>query len=219
MATSTGLAVFGEESELKFIPDLDGRELMAVTFKDDNTIVAGERSGCIHFYDSRSAASVLRMRHRDSVAHIRTMADPELLLVNGLRRMSIYDLRNTPIPQKVQKGKQGQWTHISKSTAFLEFHIPQEMRADRYGLGFAYSAELGLVARASSQPTGKNKVTLYSSKTGRIIDCRLTRHDFKEPVTCIDIRRVRDGPESVFIASGGEILEWTCMGLEENVHT
>lgn len=129
--------------------------------------------------------------------------------------MSIYDLRFTP---QATKG-------LGPSKPYTTFPGPHS--ADRFGLGFAYDPTLGLVATAHSSSTTTaddgHGVSLFSTRTRRLVPSPLNARVFAGPVTCLrfaDLRAeggagglARVGSGSVLVASGGVVEEWACQGL------
>ena len=181
-------------------------EPLLVRFKDDNVFMAGGRSGDVVFGDVRVELSfVTRLRHGGAISGLRSMRSDNLVLVNGLENMGVYDLRYTDAPRGKKKGKR-------LSQMVLEFDVPQSMQQKRYGLGFNYDEELNIVASASTDFGSKHRVGLWDCGTGRRIkEGALTNRGFKEPVTClqmIDLRGHGPSAKSILTKSGGIIEEW-----------
>ena len=203
------------------------KEQMTVGYRDPNTLMAGARSGKIRLADLRVHKSVLRLGHGSAVSAMRWMND-SLILVHGLGSMCIYDIRFArrprTAPRAPAKGHQARTrnptieTPITPSEPYLNFAVPAGRTSDRYGLGFDYDPEMNVVAAASSNTTYGHHLTLYSASTGKVMgggDLPLTETQYASPVTCVEWARVRDGPKSLLLASGGLIEEWTPQGRED----
>jgi len=65
-------------------------EQMTVQFKDENTFMAGARSGKVTFGDVRGGL-VLRLRHPSGVSGLRVLRDSNYILVNGLQHVCLRD--------------------------------------------------------------------------------------------------------------------------------
>lgn len=85
-------------------------------------------------------------------------------------------------------------------------------RATRYGLAFAYDAELDIVLAASTDHHLSHRVGLWSASTGRMLKSPLIDWEFAAPVACAQISRVRDGPKSILLVSDGLLTEWSAQG-------
>ena len=183
-------------------------EPLLVRFKDDNVFMAGGRSGDVVFGDVRVGLSfVTRMRHSSAVSGLRSMRNDNLVLVNGLEKMGVYDLRFSQSSRGDRK-KKGR----NLAEMVLEFDVPESMQQKRYGLGFDYDEELNVAVSASTDFGSKHKVGLWDCGSGtRIEQGALARRDFHEPVTClqmIDLRSQGPSAKSILTKSGGIIEEW-----------
>ena len=62
-------------------------EFMSAAFgRDDRTVMAGERSGAVIFFDARTQDSVARLRHEDAVSAISSV-DDNRIIVRGLQHV------------------------------------------------------------------------------------------------------------------------------------
>jgi len=208
VATDAGVDLYDADAGLRLdvLPELKHGEQMTVSYRDRYTIMSGSRSGRVRFADTRGG-SLNRLRHSSAVNAIRTLNDNNYVLVSGLQSMSLYDLRYTPTPNRYRKQKSK-----APTTPYILFNIPQNRMSDRYGLGFDMDSELGIVASATSSGSSHH-VSLYSVHTGKKMRDSPLNKSFDNPITCIKMTRVRDGPKSILLASGGQIEEWTAMGI------
>ena len=177
---------------------------MTVSYKDENVILAGHRSGNVGLCDLRTRQAISkRIRHGSGITGLRALSDANCVLVRGFQggKMSIYDLRYTPLVKASRTSKQ-----------YIEF--PAARQPDRFGLGFDYEPTMNVVATAHSDTSQKqNRVSLFSTKTGQAIPSPLGAHNFREPVTCIRFANLRSGlvdgkidssigPKGIVVASG-----------------
>lgn len=155
--------------------------------------------------DLRGSSAVERIRSRSGVTALRRLRNENLILVSGLEKMSVYDLRFNRVSGR--HGKQS-----LKAQAVLDFDVPPSMQQKRYGMGFDYDEELNIVASASTNFGEGNKVGLWNVSTGkRIEDGLLAKKVFEKPVTClqmVDLRGDGQRRKSILTASGGVIEEW-----------
>ena len=188
-------------TDFKFLPGSKG-EFRTVHFKDQNVFMAGDRRGDIIFGDLRTNSSVLRLSNPSAVTGLRKMRNDNLILVNGLSKMGIYDLRYTEHKQESRRF----------SDMLLDFNVPESMRQQGYGMGFDYDEELNLAASASTDFLSRHKVGLWDCGTGKMItESALVEQNFAQPVRCLQIVDLRGhGPsaKSIVTASGGVIEEW-----------
>ena len=213
-ATTTGVTVFTNVNErsLDAITTFSLPETMIVSYKDENVVFAGQRSGTVGLCDLRAHQFIQnRIRHGSGVTALRALSDHNYVLVRGSQhgKMSIYDLRFTP-PVKA--------TETSKR--YVDFQAKD--LPDRHGLGFDYDSNVDIVATAYSGSL-QNRVSLFSTKTGKTIVSPLNRHSFQSPVTCLRFANFRSGmtdgkidpsigPKGIFTASGSLIDVWSAEG-------
>jgi hypothetical protein len=114
---------------------LGDAEFMAVSFKDENVLLAGMRSGTVWLMDLRTRDATSRLRHGIGVTATRTLLNDNYVVVRGLDKMSIYDLRFTPLSESLSK-------------PYMTF--PGSYASDRFGLGFDYDPVLGMIATGMS---------------------------------------------------------------------
>ncbi|KAL2409026.1 hypothetical protein ABEF93_008335 [Exophiala dermatitidis] len=177
---------------------------------------------------SSSSSSALRIQHSSAISGIAPLPDGNRVLVNGLTDMKIYDLRFISAPTRnpptththrhnnkhhhYQPSKYNQRIY-TPSNALITFNVDQTRRQNRYGLAFAYDPELDIVLSASTDNLHNHRVGLWSAASGQLLDrCPLNNRVFKEPVTCAEIVRLRDGPKSILLASAGKLEEWCVQG-------
>lgn len=185
--------------------------------------------------------TVLRLQHSCAISGIRPLSDGNRVLVNGLADMKIYDLRFAPEPTKTTststnpppEERHTTWrtTRHSKrrqrdpapplqphqhafatTPAVLTFNVPPTRRQNRYGLGFAYDAELDIVLSASTDHHNNHRVGLWSASTGQLLRSPLNDRQFASRVTCADFARVRDGPKSILLAYDHGVTEFCAQG-------
>lgn len=253
MATSDGLALSlipetADELVKGFFMTGVVGEQMSVTFKDENTIITGTRSGRVTLCDVRDralesgSASVMRIQHSSAISGLAALPQDgggHRVLVNGLQDMKMYDLRFAPSPSSEtsssspsrrrkspsrsrsrSKSKHRRHQHHRRqrhergnsTPPCLTFNVPPSRAQNRYGLGFAYDPELNVVLRASTDDVANHRVGIWSASTGQLLPGPLNDRQFRAPVTCIDVSRIRDGPKSILLATGGDIVEWTPQG-------
>jgi WD40 repeat protein len=110
---------------------LGDSEFMAVSFKDENVLLAGMRSGTVWLVDLRTYDATSRLKHGSGVTATRTLLNDNYIVVRGLETMSIYDLRFSPLSESLSK-------------PYMTF--PGSYASDRFGLGFDYDPVLGVIA-------------------------------------------------------------------------
>ncbi|KAL2405816.1 hypothetical protein ABEF95_001882 [Exophiala dermatitidis] len=241
IATSSGVSVMTDLEYAQHVTQTPVRgEQTKVAFKDSNVIMAGSRTGRLVLCDSRtstttsttttstssSSSSALRIQHSSAISGIEPLPDGNRVLVNGLTDMKIYDLRFISAPTRnpptthshkhkhhhYQPSKYNQRVN-TPSTPVVTFNVDQTRRQNRYGLAFAYDPELDIVLSASTDNLHNHRVGLWSAASGQLLDpCPLNDCVFKEPVTCAEIVRLRDGPKSILLASAGKLEEWGVQG-------
>ncbi|KAL6243523.1 hypothetical protein RBB50_009516 [Rhinocladiella similis] len=241
LATSDGVSLFRNDrgQEHGFARTGISGEQMVVAFKDENTVMSGSRSGKVMLCDIRmrsldsDPSTVLRIQHSSAVSGLAVLP-PEgghRVLVNGLQDMKLYDLRYAPPPapsastpkpkfanarsrskSKSKHHAKAAATRTEHTPASLTFNVPPLRRQNRYGLGFAYDPELNVVLSASTDNLHTHRVGIWSASTGQLLRSPLNDYEFKAPVTCIMVERVRDGPKSILLATDGGIMEWTAQG-------
>lgn len=195
-------------------------ESTAVWFKDSNILLHGARNGQLRIADLRfitkPGSSALRVQHDSAISHIRTIG-PHQALVHGLKSTSLYDLRwcpqprlstnNRPLNSRQQERNMRSPTY-NASQAYLTFHVPEIRRQNRYGLGFAYDAELNIVLGASTDFHRNHRVNLWDASTGRLLQSPLLEHTFEQPVTCVHVVDLRPQAKSFLLATNGVVQEW-----------
>ncbi|KAL2436970.1 hypothetical protein ABEF95_015719 [Exophiala dermatitidis] len=242
IATSSGVSVMTDLEYAQHVTQTPVRgEQMKVAFKDSNVLMAGSRAGRLVLCDSRtntqqtssststsssSSSSALRIQHSSAISGIAPLLDGNRVLVNGLTDMKIYDLRFISAPTRnpptthshkhkhhhYQPSKYNQRMY-TPSAPVVTFNVDQTRRQNRYGLAFSYDPELDIVLSASTDNLHNHRVGLWSAASGQLLDrCPLNDRVFKEPVTCAEIVRLRDGPKSILLASAGKLEEWCVQG-------
>ena len=180
-------------------------QAMAVRFKDENVFMVGVRNGDVIFGDVRVKNSVTRMKHDSAVSGLRRMRNENLVLVNGLKGMAVYDLRYS---RRAKAGKK----KYSFAEMILKFDVPESMQQKRYGLGFDYDEELNVAASAATDFMSQHRVGLWDCGSGKPIEeSPLAKMEFKELVTCLQMIDLRDhgqSAKSILTMSGGIVEEW-----------
>ncbi len=213
-ATRNGVKIYDFEYGVSGVNDVVSRgpdeqlsktgERLVVSFKDENVFMAGGRSGSVLFGDVRANSSVTRLKHGGAISGLRKMRNECLILVNGLEKMGMYDIR-------YNCGK-GSTKKKPLAEMVLDFDVPESMQQKRCGLGFDYDEELNVAASACTDFGSKHKVGLWDCGTGqRIQEGALTQKEFFEPVTCLqmlDLRGQSQSAKSILTKSGGVIEEW-----------
>lgn len=220
LATVNGLFIAdAEEDNLTRPTGRPTEEQMAVAFQDANIVMSGQRSGRINFTDIRAPGSVHRIQHSSAVNGITTARTANHIIVSGLLTTNMYDLRYTKAidhsRSKKQRKQAKSQSDIPLSNPFVRFHVPDDRRSKSYGLGkplgYQPSHDIAVVAshQASlARPPAQNKVTLYQASTGRILQSPLTSFQTSADIHDIVVGRVRDGPESIFVATSKTLFEW-----------
>jgi hypothetical protein len=203
------------------VPQAHGpSESAAVWFKDNNVLLHGARNGQLRMADlrfiPRPGFSDLRVQHDSAISHIRTVG-PHQVLVHGLKSTSLYDLRWCPQPRMSTNNRPMDPRHqernmraptYNSSQPYLTFHVPEIRRQNRYGLGFAYDAELNIVLGASTDFHRNHRVNLWDASTGRLLQSPLVEHTFEQPVTCAQVVDLRPQAKSFLLATNGVVQEW-----------
>jgi hypothetical protein len=174
-------------------------------------VMVGDRSGSVIFGDLRANGGVMRMNHGSGVSAVRRMRNENLVLVNGLKGVSAYDLRYPTASKKGGGGKRhGYEEHLSLEA--IRFDVPFGMQQKRYGLGFDYDEEMNLMVAASTDFMDCNRVGMWDCGTGKNIqDGALTEERFGNAVTglqWVDIRGTGPYGKSVVSMSAGTVEEW-----------
>lgn len=189
-------------------------------FKDNNVILCGARDGAVRIADLRSTvkanSSVPRIQHQSGISHVRTVGVHQVL-VHGLTSTSLYDLRWCPQPSRSSSrdDRPPNQPTFNTSPAYLSFNIPGQRRQNRYGLGFAYDAELNIVLGASTDFHTSHCVNLWDASTGRLLQSPLLNHQFDAPVTCAQFVDVRPQATSILLAAKEDIQEWSPLHSHE----
>lgn len=194
-------------------------EQMAVAFQDSHIVMSGQRSGRVNFTDTRAPGSVYRIQHSSAVNGIATARTYNHIIVSGLLTTNMYDLRYTKAIDQAQlkKPKKQAKYHgqIPWSEPFVRFHVPDDRLSSHYGRGkpLAYLFSHDIAAVATRRPTllgrpPQDRVTLYQASTGRVLQSPLTNAEPFAQIHDIAVGRVRDGPESIFVATARMLYEW-----------
>ncbi|KIX09152.1 uncharacterized protein Z518_00230 [Rhinocladiella mackenziei CBS 650.93] len=213
IALATGRGVYLVSNLNSNSPVTESRrssEQRSITFKDENVFLAGARTGKVTIGDRRAGACQTRLQHSSAASALATLPDGNRVIVSGLPDTKIYDLRFTSAPSSTYKSH-GRTMH-APSNPYVTFNIPPTRQQKQYGLGFAYDPELNIVLSTSTDNHRDNRVGLWSVATGQLLEGPLSKHKFRQPVTCARIVQVRDGPKSILLATAGEIQEWTPQG-------
>lgn len=85
-ACTSGLCIFGEPDYGlgSSMHKANDREFMAVSFKDENVVFGGTRSGTVRMVDLRSLAGTVRLRHGSGVTAVRVLSNDNYVAVRGL---------------------------------------------------------------------------------------------------------------------------------------
>jgi len=220
LATVDGLFIADAEEDSPTRPA--GRpteEQMAVAFQDPNIVMSGQRSGRINFTDVRAPGSVHRIQHSSAVNGITTARTANHIIVSGLLTTNTYDLRYTKAInhsrlKKHRKQSKSQ-SDVPPSGPFVRFHVPDNRRSTSYGLGkplgYLPSHDIAIIASHQAliaRRPAQNKVTLYQASTGKILQSPLTSFQTSADIHDVVVGRVRDGPESIFVATSKALFEW-----------
>ena len=193
---------------------LPRKEQMVVTFQDPHTVISGQRSGRVNFTDIRAAGTVYRVHHSSAVNGITTARSVNQIIVSGLETTSIYDLRYTkPAHSLNPSGRHKRRPKASEP--FICFCVPPERHSTHYGSGkaLAYLAshDIAVLASHRSEATSvlhQNKITLFQCSTGRILPSSTVDTVPLPEIKDLAVGRVRDGPESIFVATPKRLYEW-----------
>ncbi|KAK5096253.1 hypothetical protein LTR24_002659 [Lithohypha guttulata] len=221
LATVNGLFIADPEEDDPMKPTgRPSEEQMAVAFQDPNIVMSGQRSGRINFTDIRAPGSVHRIQHSSAVSGITTARTTNHIIVSGLSTTNMYDLRYTKSidhsrSKKHRKQAKSQ-SGVPLSIPFVRFHVPDDRLSKSYGLGkpLGYMPSHDIAVVASHQASlarrpAQNKVTLYHASTGKILQSPLTDFQTSTDIHNIVVGRVRDGPESIFVATAKALFEWS----------
>ncbi|KAK5937201.1 hypothetical protein PMZ80_010501 [Knufia obscura] len=198
-------------------------EQMAVAYQDVNIVMSGQRSGRVNFIDVRAPGSVYRIHHSSAINGITTARTNNHIIVSGFSTTDMYDLRYTKAidqtqsqrPRKRAGKKRSQVMSVISSKPFVSFNVSDSRTSTHYGCGkpLAYlsSHDIAVVATRRRTAEGRppqNRVTLYQASTGRVLSGPLTNSQPFNEIHDVAVARVRDGPESIFVATPQRLYEW-----------
>ncbi|KAJ5143736.1 uncharacterized protein N7515_002523 [Penicillium bovifimosum] len=172
------------------------KSVHAVEWLSPTVIAAGQKSCRIFLHDLRSAGSVTRLRHNDSVMDMKCM-DEHRLVAAGPSSLRMYDLRFAPTASA-----------YSPTPPYLPFPDYSSPPSPNFDL----SPELGLLAN----PTQDCQVQIFSLQTGRQVDSPLKGHRYSELPTCVRFEYGNDTPEwrgpqapTLLVGAGDVVEQWT----------
>jgi hypothetical protein len=89
-ACSSGLLVLDdiEHGQHNSVRKSNDRDFMVVSFKDENVVFGGKRSGTVGMLDLRSATGTIRLRHGNGVTAVRALSNDNYVVVRGLKTVS-----------------------------------------------------------------------------------------------------------------------------------
>lgn len=190
----SGIDHFGPD--MKYYQELTDQT--CVEFQDENIIMFGGRNGRVTLCDVRDhSATVMRLQHSSGVAHIQALANSgqPRVLVQGIQDMKVYDLRYCPIPTRQPRTSSSSTTTTNghkrprtylHSPSVTTFSMSATRRPNNFNLGFAYDAELNLVASASTDHHANHRIGLWDVATGRMVESPLNAVRFGAEVTCAE---------------------------------
>jgi hypothetical protein len=198
------------------------QELMKTAWKDDNVLLTGNRQGQMWLLDSRLlginqhiSGAVLRAQVPSAISQIH--ATPrEGVLVWTLEGGSLFDLRYIKAqaqPPRRENPKRRKHNHAKSYTVpAITFDVPHSHQQHRYGLGWAYDDEMGVIASAGTDLFKTHTVGLWDVKTGKRLDRpggELNKTQFVEPITCLQMVDLQQsgGCKSLLMACGGRDID------------
>ena len=208
--------LFGEEGSI-FVLDpeaergQDGRRLvdkprkdwMCVEWAGDNVVIGGNRSGEVWLADVRVGGGAVRRAICPwAVSAVRSVGR-EGILVWGLEGGRMFDLRYNH-DEASRNTKSDEMTKPA-----MVFDVKDSWMQKRYGMGWDYDKQLGLVASASTD-FRTHRVGLWDVNTGRRIEeGQLAKKEFSAPVTCLQMVDLESrGFKSLLTACDGKIQSW-----------
>ena len=218
VATSIGMIIYrmGEnglvaDDRILMVNDV-AKEMMAVSFLGAHTVMSGERNGKVWLTDTRAAVSLVRLRHPRTnygINGLSTTKRDNEIIVSGLKGSALYDIRFA---------KPLAFRHHSSSGTVVEYHHPYNLSGDKYGRGKAlgYLKEFDIAAIRTSLVEQRQDVSLtfgqqlnfYHVPTGKLIP--MPQHDQGDAgvLEGVQIARIRDGNESIFVNTPQRIYEF-----------
>lgn len=145
------------------------REQMTVTFLNNNVAMSGERSGALHFCDTRSNDHVHRLHHSSAINGI-AARNTNQVTVSGLQTVALYDLRYLKgKPKKVHnedcfqcKSTRMNGRHTARKSCkhmvftptqpLVKYYVPEDRHSQYYtsaGKSIVYIPNLDITAIAS----------------------------------------------------------------------
>jgi hypothetical protein len=187
--------------------DLGDLTITKGRFRDQNVFMAGTRQGNVVFADCRVKPIVDRLMHRGPIAKMWKMRNENMVLVAGMERISIYDLRYSK--DNVMRKRNGK---LPRTQSVLDLVIPSGMKQKTWHFESEYDDELNLLAVTHSDLATKHRVGIWDCGTGKPIEVgELVNRQFSHQVTglqMVDLRGNGPGAKSILTVSDGILEEW-----------
>lgn len=179
------------------------KDVLALDWLTENTLLNGCRSGHIHLWDIRSAtpaSTSCPIKHASSIAHARAQNENVIVVAGIESQLCSYDLRFLTSPYSSQ----------SRAPTKLLLGFPAYRNQDLNGTAVGFDVKGDLIAAG----TDDEKVQLFDAGTGRELQAGpgggLSREKLMGTARCV---KIVDGEAwgnetSLYIAAGDRLEEW-----------
>lgn len=206
------------------------KDILALEFQDQNTLLAGNRRGKLYITDLRdprfdSTASIIH--HPSTITHIQTL-DAHRILVAGLNStLSQYDLRFTKADTSFHPQRKNSRNNILQTRPILVYDYHNSATIN---IGLDVDLESGLIAAAQEYSPHHSTVQLFSLHGGHQLRSpamdkefgpailRTRRAEEREmlPVRCVRFARdVEERMSSLYIGASQGLVRYAWAENEE----